>query len=85
MTSWIDWRTEPIMDIPNVEIIASTIQAVGWSPNVPEEFKNTHVTIYDVVCDDAQCVDVGFTNDFDEAERMRNSHVEWHENGKSND
>lgn len=67
MTTFLDWRPEPMMEVPEVRLV----------PLPPSE--NCKVVL--VECLDLNCGYNNFADDKDSGEEERLKHIEWHEEG----
>ena len=69
MTTWLEFRGEPLSDLPEVMIR----EHAGGKDNES----------LDIICNSEHCIDymVDWTFDQDEAEEIKLQHLKWHEEG----
>lgn len=70
------------MSIPEVTIRRTSIEAAYVSADVPNEFKNSMVRVWDIMCDSDFCGEVDWSTSIIEADNMRSAHIKWHEDGE---
>lgn len=69
MTAWIDFRSEPVSELPEVMI--------------REHSGGKNNESLDVICNHELCINymVDWTFDQEEADEIRSTHLKWHEDG----